>query len=248
MNELIPIRDNNGKKAVNARELHVFLESKQEFANWIKNRIEKYGLIENYDFLIILSKTPNGRPLTEYALTIDAAKELSMVEGNAKGKQARQYFIECEKRANQGLKSMTPAEMLLHQAQAMVAHERQIAELKEKTETIEGKLDGLLQLQAATTAELKSIPVSTDALPEMGLRDKIRLMINRYAQSCGVAQQTVWDNVYQTLYYTYHVHIKSYAKHRKDESWLDVAERNGHMDKLYIIASNLLRQKGLLNF
>lgn len=36
INELIPIEENNGKKAVNARYLHVFLESKQEFANWLR--------------------------------------------------------------------------------------------------------------------------------------------------------------------------------------------------------------------
>lgn len=44
-------------------------------------------------------KNPNGgRPLTEYALTIDSAKEISMMEGNEKGKQARRYFINCEQR------------------------------------------------------------------------------------------------------------------------------------------------------
>ena len=98
--ELIKITEQNGKKAVSARELHTFLESKQEFANWIKNRIEKYGFIENQDFEVFdnFIKNPNGgRPLTEYALSIDCAKEISMVEGNEKGKQARRYFIECEK-------------------------------------------------------------------------------------------------------------------------------------------------------
>ena len=98
---LIPINDNNGKKAVNARDLHAFLESKQEFANWIKNRIEKYDLVENVDYVVFDKsvKNPNGgRPQIEYALTIDAAKELSMVEGNEKGKQARKYFIACEQK------------------------------------------------------------------------------------------------------------------------------------------------------
>ena len=51
INELIPIEENNGKKAVNARYLHAFLESKQEFANWIKNRITKYDLVENVDYV-----------------------------------------------------------------------------------------------------------------------------------------------------------------------------------------------------
>ena len=102
MNELIKLNEqtinNEMVQTVNARELHVFLESRQEFTNWIKNRIEKYGFIKDSDFLIILSKTPNGgRPSQEYYITLDMAKELAMVERNDKGKQARQYFIECEK-------------------------------------------------------------------------------------------------------------------------------------------------------
>lgn len=40
---LIPIKENNGQKAVNARDLHAFLESKQQFADWIKGRISRYG-------------------------------------------------------------------------------------------------------------------------------------------------------------------------------------------------------------
>ena len=34
----------------NARDLWEFVESKQEFANWIKGRIEKYGFIEGEDY------------------------------------------------------------------------------------------------------------------------------------------------------------------------------------------------------
>jgi anti-repressor protein len=101
MNELIPISEYKGKKAVSARLLHTFLESKRDFSNWIKERIQKYDLVENQDFEVFnnFGENPSGgRPLTEYALSIDAAKELSMVEGNAKGKQARQYFIACEKK------------------------------------------------------------------------------------------------------------------------------------------------------
>ena len=98
MEELVKITEQNGRRAVSARELHAFLESKQEFANWIKNRIEKYGFIENQDFEVFdnfIKKPQGGRPLTEYALSIDMAKELSMFENNEKGKQAR---LEAEKR------------------------------------------------------------------------------------------------------------------------------------------------------
>jgi len=102
MENLIKVTTNkNGEGVVSARELHAFLGVGKDFSNWIKDRIEKYELVENQDFEVFakIGENPNGgRPRTEYALTLDCAKELSMVEGNEKGKQARRYFIECEKK------------------------------------------------------------------------------------------------------------------------------------------------------
>jgi len=73
MNDLINIqKDKNGQNIVSARELHQFLESNQKFADWIKNRIEKYELTENQDFVVFhnFRKNPQGgRSLTEYALS-----------------------------------------------------------------------------------------------------------------------------------------------------------------------------------
>lgn len=92
------------QQLVNARDLHSILESGQEFTSWVKNRIEKYGFIDNEDYLIILSKTKGffgGRPKSEYHLSLDMAKELAMLEGNDKGRQARRYFIQMEKLARQ---------------------------------------------------------------------------------------------------------------------------------------------------
>ncbi|MEY4768968.1 MAG: hypothetical protein RL637_1607 [Pseudomonadota bacterium] len=85
---------------VNARELYVFLESKRQFADWIKERIEQYSFEQDVDFIKFHNfvNGQNSKPLTDYHLTLDMAKELSMVERNAKGKQARRYFIACEKR------------------------------------------------------------------------------------------------------------------------------------------------------
>ncbi len=102
MNELITITEQDGRQAVSARELHQFLESKQEFANWVKNRIEKYGFVEGQDFEVFdnfIKNPQGGRPLTEYAISVDMAKELCMIENNEKGRVARKYFIECERRA-----------------------------------------------------------------------------------------------------------------------------------------------------
>lgn len=104
MGELIPIRENNGQRAVNARDLHAFLESKRDFSNWIKGRIDKYDFIENQDYQVFNNFGENpkgGRPSIEYALSISMAKELSMIENNVRGKQARKYFINCEEFATQ---------------------------------------------------------------------------------------------------------------------------------------------------
>ncbi|GGJ05036.1 hypothetical protein GCM10011320_09940 [Neoroseomonas lacus] len=43
-------------------------------------------------------KGKRGRPAKEWFLTLDMAKELAMVEKNEKGREARRYFIGCERR------------------------------------------------------------------------------------------------------------------------------------------------------
>lgn len=83
---------------VSAKQLHLFLEVGRDFSNWIKGRIKKYLFIENLDFTPILAKSKNGRPSIDYAITTDMAKELCMVENNEKGRLARRYFIDCERK------------------------------------------------------------------------------------------------------------------------------------------------------
>ena len=105
MNDLLKIETHEGKETVNARELHSFLESKQDFSTWIKSRVEKYNFIEGNDFVVcstnLGSEGRGGQNRKDYFLSLDMAKELSMVENNDKGRQARLYFIEVEKRARE---------------------------------------------------------------------------------------------------------------------------------------------------
>lgn len=94
----------NNQKAnlVDARTLHSFLEVKSDFRNWINNRIKEYQFIENTDFILVGKNLPinsrgGDRRSKDYHLTLDMAKELSMVERTEKGREARRYFIECER-------------------------------------------------------------------------------------------------------------------------------------------------------
>jgi len=88
---------------VDARELHEFLGSKRQFANWIKSRIQRYGFKEGFDYTSFnknVKRATGSSKTTEYVLTLNMAKELAMVENNEKGREARIYFIEAEETLN----------------------------------------------------------------------------------------------------------------------------------------------------
>lgn len=239
MNELIKITETNGKKAVSARELHSFLGSKKDFSSWIKARITKYDLMEDVDFVRFTQKVEaNNATMIEYALSIDAAKELSMVEGNAKGKIARKYFIDVDKKYQETQKPMTLAELNLQSARILVDHDNKINELS-------SKVDRILEVSQANEAAMKALPLSIEVLPELPVRDMVRMMVNSYAAAQSIDFRNVWDTLYQKLYFTYHISINSYKSIKKGQSKLDLLDQNGHINKAYIIASDMCRTIGL---
>ncbi|MBK4179743.1 phage antirepressor Ant [Corynebacterium macginleyi] len=141
MSELIPIQNNDGAQAVMGRDLHAFLESKEPYTRWISRLIEKYGFVAGQDFMTKMSETSDrgGRPKQGHILTLDMAKELSMVQNNDRGRQARQYFIECERRAKEPAE-LSPEEIM---ARAIKVADHTIKELEAKT------ADQALALEAA---------------------------------------------------------------------------------------------------
>lgn len=142
MEEIIKITEHNGKRAVNARELHQFLENKYQFANWIQERITKYGFVENQDYEVFkenLKNSNGGRPQIEYALSVDMAKELSMVENNEKGRLARKYFIECEKIAREGMVASYQIEDPIKRAERWIEEQKEKKALEAKNQEMQPK-------------------------------------------------------------------------------------------------------------
>ena len=84
------------KDGVDARELHSFLNISGRFRDWIRVAIRDYGFIEGKDFREYFRTSAINRKSKEFAISIDMAKELSMVSKTDKGRQARRYFIKCE--------------------------------------------------------------------------------------------------------------------------------------------------------
>lgn len=125
-----PTKNNNDEILVSGRDLHEFLEIGTRYDIWF-NRMKDYGFAENIDYIDVVQKrtTSHGREhnMTDHHLKIDMAKEISMLQRNEKGKQARQYFLEVEKRWNS-------PEMIVQRA--MEIQNRKVLEL---TQTLESQ-------------------------------------------------------------------------------------------------------------
>lgn len=237
MKELIKITENNGRQAVSARELYNFLEIKRDFTSWCKQMVE-YGFEQDKDFTPILGKSSGGRPSVDYALTIDTAKHWSMMQRNERGMQARQYFIEVEKRANGTINS--ELDLIIRSANILREQELRLSKVEEK-------VDRLIGVHEEAERDLYELPISDEEIPEMSLRDQIRMLVNKYCKVSNLGQHQVWDKVYTTLYYSYHIPLRSY-KMRKGESLLDVAERVGCLDKIHVIVSGLFKRLNFIEF
>jgi phage anti-repressor protein len=132
MNELIKITNDK----VDGRELYEFLEVKTPYTTWFERMCE-YGFTEGVDFnpnknvrVQIEGGREVHREIESHEMTVDMAKEISMLQRTERGKQARQYFIECEKQAKALSKPKTTAELLVEHAQAYLEHERRMAQIE----------------------------------------------------------------------------------------------------------------------
>ncbi|ALV96474.1 antirepressor [Campylobacter jejuni] len=124
-----PHTELQGAFPANVKFLFYFLEIDTKFADWINRRISHYSFIENQDY-IIKEVFTGRRPRKEYYVTLDMAKELCMVENNEKGRQARRYFIECEKRLK-NLEQEQMQKLAFHQS---LGYKSQLKQQKEKYE------------------------------------------------------------------------------------------------------------------
>lgn len=126
MNELIKINNDN---MVDGRSLHEFLQVGTEYRHWFPRMVE-YGFVEGVDFRSKMTETSasGGRPSINHEMTIDMAKEISMLQRTERGKQARQYFLECEKRLK-AMPVLSPAEQM---AQGLLAAQKLLAEKEQR--------------------------------------------------------------------------------------------------------------------
>lgn len=101
-NQLINIKIQDDKQLVSARDLHKGLRLTTRFSKWVDQNFHDFE--SGIDFMSVTGVTdmPNGgtKPIQDYAVTIDMAKQLCMMSHTELGKKYRRYFIELERKWN----------------------------------------------------------------------------------------------------------------------------------------------------
>ena len=139
--ELIKIIERDGRQLVSGRELHEFLEIRTKYKDWFRRMVE-YGFEEAIDFIRVAQKRATNNlknPVTtviDHAISIDMAKEISMIQRTEKGKIARQYFINCEKKLKE-VKKLSPMELMELQFKALKEQKEKISQVENRVYKLE---------------------------------------------------------------------------------------------------------------
>jgi anti-repressor protein len=184
--------------SVNLREVHTFLESRQKFSDWAKNRLCDF--VEGTDFIVHKTMTQyNQIDTIEYIVTIDTAKHICMLERNAKGKELRQYFINCEKRALAQTSQLSlpdftdPAEAAIAWAEQFRA--KRLAEARAAQLQIESEEAKRVVAEQAPKVEFYDSYMNRDGTIDMGQAAKVlglgRTRLFELLRETGVFMGTV---------------------------------------------------------
>lgn len=180
MEALVKITENNGKKAVSARELYEGLGyDLSQWARWYVKNIEKNQFaIEGEDFIQfdMMSKTPEGgRPTKDFILSIDFAKKLSMLARTEKGEQIRNYFIEVEKQMTETysipqsfsealMLAANQANLIEKQQIALSKASKEIQALQPKAELMDKVMDCGEKIDVGQAAKILKLPFGRNTL------------------------------------------------------------------------------------
>ena len=165
MDKLINITENNGIQVVSARELHLVLDVQTQFKDWMPRMLE-YGFEENKDFSTFLSESTGGRPSKEYALTIDTAKEISMLQRTEKGKKARRYFIDLEKQLSKPkvVSKKELAQMVIEQEEIIERQQKQLKHNEIKIEFIDRVIESTDTIDIGQCAKILELNFGRNTL------------------------------------------------------------------------------------
>lgn len=163
---------------INAKQLYEFLSVITRYNDWFPRNAEKAELDENIDYKTVLKDeyradgTLMPQKGKEHWLTLDAAKEITMVQKSALGKLVRKYLIWAEKklhevvtvRQEQQSKPMTAGDMFMEMAKAFKEQEQRLLIVETEQEKQNQQLslisDRVNSLEAANKVEKPAAVIS----------------------------------------------------------------------------------------
>lgn len=157
MQTIVNVQTHRGQNMVSARELHTFLSVQTDFSDWCKRMFE-YGFVENQDYSLLKigeQKGSGGHNKTDYLFTLDTAKEIAMIQRTDKGREIRNYFIECERSLHLVGDVITEAQ---HKA---LDCQKESADLLNELERVKRENAPVFQRMAAIKRQLKALQNTT---------------------------------------------------------------------------------------
>lgn len=138
-----------------------FIAIEGNLTAWFED-MASYGFAAGQDFIPISGETSaaGGRPQRDHIITLDMAKELSMIQRTDRGKQARQYFIDCEKRAQAptidagSLSRMEILQIAVNAETERLALEQANAELTPKADAYDTFIDATGKYSVGAVAQM----------------------------------------------------------------------------------------------
>lgn len=220
MESIIEITQNEGISVVSARSLHNFLEVKSDFTDWCKRMFE-YGFESGIDYSLLKIGERQAHNKIDYALTINAAKEISMLQRTDKGKEARLYFIECEKKLHNPVGQISRKDLAL----MVIAQEEAIEKLQAENNRLKPR------------SEFVDMVFATDGLISMSQVAKVLKL--------AYGRNTLYDNLRKKgiLFKNTNEPKQEFVNRGYFKLTEKLIQRPGHPDK--VVMTTYVTQKGL---
>jgi anti-repressor protein len=190
MENIIKITDTDRGPLVSLKELYDFLGfASQHWAKWYKkNIINDIFFEENKDY-VQLPLSGSSKTI-DFAVSIEMAKEISMLARTEKGKQARQYFIECEKKLREISVPSYQIENPIDRANKWIEEQKKTLLLEEENKKLQYRsdfvdvifeTDGLFGMEE--TAKILKLPFGRNIMLRKLREKKVLLESNTPKQS-----------------------------------------------------------------
>jgi hypothetical protein len=127
----------------------------------------------------------------------------------------------------------TQIELIIESAIELQQHELRLS-------NIEVRLNQMEETKQLAIAELSYIERSTKEVPEIGLRLKINQIVRAYVEKTNISYSNIWSSMYSKMLYAYRFNVNGYKKRHKNESNMDIIERENQLDNLFALVSREL--------